>query len=348
MKSLNPFVLDNTDVYSLKSEKANKQYGICIQYPEGYLQREHQAPLPVVYILDAQWHFPTICAIYGTLHHDNQMPEALIVGITWQQGNIMELREHDLTPDCDPDAKFSGGADAFLDALEFEILPHIQQNYATTDKHVLIGSSYGGVFSYYACLARPHLFTDYIAFGLGVNWVSPNTKMQKLLNTLDSSSFNSPTRLIVGRGQWEPAYEIDAFTQQLIELNIPNLQCEFITVEQAGHALVNPQGFTQSLQKIFHQPAVTLSKAQLSEFCGTYKRCDNEQRLEFYIEDEQLCTQIGFISSWEKYAKKATLTPIANNHFHILGWQKTFTFKQNEMILTLYGQPIRFIKQAKT
>ena len=339
-----PFVLENTNVYSFKSKITHKQYGICIQYPEGYLQRKEQKPLPVVYILDAQWHFPTIGAIYGTLHHDRQMPEALIVGITWQDGNLFEQRAHDLIPDANPKSPHSGGADVFLDCLKLELIPHIKDTYNTTEKTVLIGSSLGGIFSYYCCLTQPNLFTDYIAFGLDSKSMNKGGKFKQAINQFNSQEINLPTRLIAGRGEWEHAFEVDDFTKELSTISMNNFACEFITVEKAGHALVNPQGFTASLQKIFHQPEVALTSEQLQKFCGSYKHIEKDETLTFYIKNNQLCTKSDPAAGWADFDRKAILTPIGESMFHILGWQKTFEFNEDHVIFTFYGQAIKFQK----
>ncbi|BCE00482.1 alpha/beta hydrolase [Marinicellulosiphila megalodicopiae] len=344
MKKLNPFVLENTDVYSFRSNITNKQYGICIQYPEGYLQRKDPKPLPVIYILDAQWHFPTICAIYGTLHHDRQMPEALIVGITWQNGNLFEQRAHDLTTDVDPSSPHHGGADAFIECLDQEIIPHIKSEYATTDKTVLIGSSYGGVFSYYACLARPNLFSDYIAFGIGVNWLTKEGKFRKALNNFANHKLTQPVHLIAGRGEWEPAEEVDAMTQQLTDMNLDQFSCEFKIVKNAGHALVNPEGFTQGLQSIFNQPNIQVALGRLGMLCGKYQNQDTKEVVEIFIENNQLATFTGFIASPVDFPKKATLLALSDSLFHVLGWQYTFEFKDNQLIYSRYNNPETFYK----
>ena len=200
------------------------------------------------------------------------------------------------------------------------------------------------IFSYYCCLSKPNLFTDYIAFGLVANWMTNNGKFQQALKQFNSQEISLATRLIAGRGEWEQAFEVDDFTKELSTISIDNFACEFITVEKAGHALVNPQGFTQSLQKIFHQPEVLLSTEQLQNFCGTYKHIEKDETLTFYIENNQLCTKSKPAAGWADFDRKAILTPIADSIFHILGWQKTFDFKDDQLTFSFYGQPIIYKK----
>ena len=62
-------------------------------------------------------------------------------------------------------------SDAYLDFIEFELLPHVHNHYQCSDQvsqHIIGGSSMGGLISWYALSERPHLFGG--AFCLSTHW----------------------------------------------------------------------------------------------------------------------------------------------------------------------------------
>jgi tetratricopeptide (TPR) repeat protein len=57
----------------------------------------------------------------------------------------------------------TGGSDKFLDFIQQEMLPYLQENYRLTDHYTIYGQSNTGMFSLYALLSRPELFAACIA-----------------------------------------------------------------------------------------------------------------------------------------------------------------------------------------
>lgn len=57
-----------------------------------------------------------------------------------------------------------GQGDLFLEFIETEVLPFIENRYSINDNRVLSGFSAGGSFVLYAIVTKPHLFTGYFAF----------------------------------------------------------------------------------------------------------------------------------------------------------------------------------------
>jgi tetratricopeptide (TPR) repeat protein len=63
-----------------------------------------------------------------------------------------------------------GGAPAFLQFIETELMPFVNKTYRTHDFKVIAGASAGGVFALYALQARPGLFQGHIAYSPAVWW----------------------------------------------------------------------------------------------------------------------------------------------------------------------------------
>ena len=75
-----------------------QQYVLQISLPASYNKTNQK--YPVVYLMDSQWDFPLLTALYGQQYYDGFIPEVIIVGITWggNHPNPDSLRARDYTP----------------------------------------------------------------------------------------------------------------------------------------------------------------------------------------------------------------------------------------------------------
>jgi predicted alpha/beta superfamily hydrolase len=65
----------------------------------------------------------------------------------------------------------TGGAEAFLDGIEGEILPQLHAEFAIdAGRRALFGHSFGGLFALYALFTRTGLFRQYIAASPSIAW----------------------------------------------------------------------------------------------------------------------------------------------------------------------------------
>jgi Predicted hydrolase of the alpha/beta superfamily len=86
------------------------------------------------------------------------LPPLILVGI----GN--RDRERDMTPVRRPDIYAGGGgARAFMEFIETEIVPFVENRWRIGSKRILYGESYGGLFVLDALARGRQVFTDYIA-----------------------------------------------------------------------------------------------------------------------------------------------------------------------------------------
>src|SRR5690606_18527500 len=108
----------------------------------------------------SQWDFPLVSAIYGQQYYDGFIPETILVGVTWggENPNPNMLRSRDYIP-----TNAKGGADLFLDFMQTELFPFIENNYKAASHRTLMGCSLGGWFTLYTLFTRPDMFTGYIA-----------------------------------------------------------------------------------------------------------------------------------------------------------------------------------------
>ena len=92
---------------------SGQEYVLQISLPSGYDKSNKK--YPVVYLMDSQWDFPLLTALYGQQYYDGFIPEVIIVGITWggEHPNPDSLRARDYTPTNEKRLPQSGGADNF-------------------------------------------------------------------------------------------------------------------------------------------------------------------------------------------------------------------------------------------
>jgi predicted alpha/beta superfamily hydrolase len=140
---------------SIQSDVLKQNRKISIFLPEGYDAKDSK--FPVIYVLDADGRDQHIVPTARFLFVNGKMPKAIIVGVF----NID--RNHDFLPDSSKSANTGGGADNFVSFFKNELIPYINRNFKTDAFRVLVGHSYGGVFTMHALLTDPDLFDAYIA-----------------------------------------------------------------------------------------------------------------------------------------------------------------------------------------
>ncbi|WP_028600663.1 alpha/beta hydrolase [Paenibacillus pasadenensis] len=152
--------------------------------------------------------YPLLCAVdgnsvFGSLaeamrlqtRHPKGLPPGIVVGIGYptEEPFATERRFVDLTTPAEmeglrPDGSSwpaNGGAEAFLDFLQAELLPELERRYPIDPRRrTLSGHSLGGFFSLYALIRRPGLFRSHVAGSPSLWW---NERMLlKLLPELEA------------------------------------------------------------------------------------------------------------------------------------------------------------------
>ena len=116
-------------------------------------------------MLDGDSLFPILAANHLFLHYDEDLPEAIIVGIAYGGfDRETNKRGFDFSAPA-PDARDDqGGAPAFLQFLETELIPEVEGRYSADPlRRVLFGQSRGGYMVLYSAFVDPDLFWGRIA-----------------------------------------------------------------------------------------------------------------------------------------------------------------------------------------
>lgn len=161
--------------HALQSDVMQEARPYAVYLPPSYGQEGH--PFPVMYVLDGdETRLKGISGLVEGLSTENlekQIPEFIIVAIPNTD------RTRDLTPthtlaffkdQTSDELASSGGANRFLQFFEEELIPLVEATYRTTETRVLVGESYGGLFTAHAFLSGRNLFSHYLVTDATYIW----------------------------------------------------------------------------------------------------------------------------------------------------------------------------------
>jgi predicted alpha/beta superfamily hydrolase len=248
-----------------------QEYVLQVSLPASYSKSNQK--YPVVYLMDSQWDFPLLTALYGQQYYDGFIPEVIIVGITWggEHPNPDSLRARDYTPTTEKRLPQSGGADKFLSVIKNEILPLVQKNYRVDENdRTLVGCSLGGLFTMYTLFTHPEMFNRYVAASPAFTW--DNSVLYKYEEQYHANKNNPPAKLFMCVGGVEtsvPDYE--KLTAFLNNRHYSNLEIESKVLGNTGHSGTKGIGYEKGLQFVFKRPSIKLSSTILQQYKGSYK-----------------------------------------------------------------------------
>ena len=136
----------------------------------GYVMYAHvpracrTAACPALYVLDGERWLPTFARIVDERVRAGDMAPVVLVGIGYRDVfNTAARRTHDFTPAFGRQPGRTGGADAYLQVLERELIPYAEARLPISHaSRGLAGHSYAGLFATYALQRRPDLFDRYL------------------------------------------------------------------------------------------------------------------------------------------------------------------------------------------
>ncbi len=180
--------------FVLEAPQLNTQRKIWLYLPQDY--KTSQKRYPVIYAHDAQNLFDSTTSFAGEWNLDEKLDslkaQVIVVGI--ENGGDKRLSE--LTPY--PHEKYGGGnGDAYLDFIVHTLKPKIDAEYRTQSQAkntVIMGSSLGGLMSFYALLKYPKVFGKAAVFSPAF-WINRKTLLDLMQLT---QSFKSKVYFLCG------------------------------------------------------------------------------------------------------------------------------------------------------
>lgn len=173
--------IPGTKVWSFHSGAAGRDYRLFIAEPMG---PPPAGGYPVLYTLDANATFGSLAeAARLQTRGPHGMDPFVIVGIGYHSNDpiVTQERFYDYTVFADsrelparPDGSdwpLTGGAEGFLDFIEYELKPLIEKEFPIDhSRQSLFGHSLGGFLTLYTLFTRPGLFRRYFAASPSIWW----------------------------------------------------------------------------------------------------------------------------------------------------------------------------------
>ena len=242
--------LGDTRYERIDSEIVGRLYHIFVMLPDGYAQTEEE--YPTVYLLDGGALFPLLSAYYRYLNFGEEVPDAIIVGISYGSDNFEDgnYRSTDYTAKS-PERAYWGGADQFQHFLSDELFPTIESSYRSrADRRVIFGHSIGGQFVLYTALTRPDLFWGHIASNPALH-----RNLPFFLQTHGKTErVGEQSRLFVGSGSRDdPRFRVPAleWIEHWSKSDDNPWKLKTMTLEGHTHMSAPPASFRQGMAWLF-------------------------------------------------------------------------------------------------
>lgn len=253
----------------LSSAITNKDYDLYIQLPGGY--SDSTKSFPVLFLIDAQWDFSLVQAIYGQQYYDGFIPEMVIVGITWGGKNpdYDKLRAHDLTPTDIGQPGTYGNAQKFHSFITRELIPYIEGRYRIkqNDK-TLMGSSFGGLFTLYSMFQEPIVFNRFVLTSPAIQW--DNKMIYSLNKSFAEKHKELAAKVFMGIGGYEDVVGFQSFIGEVNAKKYKNFDLQTKVIEGMGHSGGKADGYSRGLQAVFARPNIKMNPGILNSYLGKY------------------------------------------------------------------------------
>jgi len=259
-----------SQLLKISSTITGQEYVLHINLPQHY--NDTSKTFPVIYLIDSQWDFSLVTAIYGDQYYDGFMPSAIIVGITWggENPNYDKRRAFDLTPtDAGQSAQF-GNAEKFLSFIKHEAIPFIDSKYRT-DKNdrALAGHSFGGLFTLYALFSEPELFHRYVSGSPAWGW--DRGSIYTYAEKFSKIKLTHPLNVYTFVGEYEDVSGFEKLAATIQGYKISGLELKTQVVTGAGHSGTKPEGYNRGLQFVFARKSINVNPAILDHYVGEYE-----------------------------------------------------------------------------
>lgn len=249
-------------IHELPSTVLGETRTVFVRTPVGFTQGRRY---PVLYLTDAEAQFSHTATTVEFLARQGRVPELLVVGVTNTN------RGRDLTPTRAIGGNgqpVGGGADAFLDFFERELIPFVEQQYQALPYRIFAGHSLGGMFAIHAMTARPGLFKGLIAVSPALQW-DKDVVLERARAGLPSGDA-SPRSLIVTLGK-EPGditRTFDAFEALLRKSAPKSLSWVTRRFDEEDHGSVVLPSHYFALREIFKGWPLAIDGANPDTACS--------------------------------------------------------------------------------
>jgi predicted alpha/beta superfamily hydrolase len=241
------------DYFRLHSGAVDRPFHIFVSLPQSYGDNL-SARYPVVYVLDGDSLFPIVAPTHLFLTIDEDLPEAIIVGVAYGSFDpAINRRGFDFTPPASDAGVDQGGAPAFHSFLKDELVPVVEGRYrADPTKRILFGQSRGGGMVLYSAFTDPDAFWGRIASnptfdpGRSMFFSRPPTASEEGLVLVVTSGSDDQSLLREAALEWFSAWD------GVIDLP---WRLHAVTIDGGTHAAFSPISYRIGVLSLFESEA---------------------------------------------------------------------------------------------
>lgn len=249
-----PFILGQID--EISSKILDEKRTLNIYLPEGYNKKD-SIHYPVIYLLDgsADEDFIHLVGLvqFNTFPWVNQIPKSIVVGIA----NVDRKRDFTFPTTIESDKKrfpTTGGSQQFIQFIEQELQPYIQQNFKASTVKTIIGQSLGGLLATEILYSKPSLFSTYIIISPSLWWDNASLLKQNL------PDLKSKTSIYIGVGkegltptEIPHVMEVDAnvLYDKMKSLDSKNINVYFDYLPLENHASIGHQALMNAFRLLY-------------------------------------------------------------------------------------------------
>jgi len=241
------------ETVTIHSEILNEDRTLYIYTPAGYDYTDNR--YPVMYMLDGADNFVHVSGIIHYLSGVGRIPQMIMVAIPNTR------RTRDLTPTGWEGYPSSGGAENFMNFLDRELIPYIDQNYRTQPYRILAGHSLGGIFAIYTLMEKPDLFGAYIACSPALGW-DDGVMVERAKSFFQKQARLDKFLYITLGNEGDEIYSlVKEFTDTIRRTRPKDFKWEFAYMENESHSSIVHRSVYDGLEKLYENWAITGQEA---------------------------------------------------------------------------------------
>ncbi len=258
----NDSALEQTQkAFTLYSPVVGDTFVISVQLPDAY-KNDSPAAYPVVYLTDANFHFPMLAATLKQYEKGGLLPPLILIGIGYKSFEVMDsLRVRDyMYPAALPADEMNapGGGKKFDSFITNQLIPYIDSNYHTDKTNrSLLGHSFGGYFSLYALLnqieAKRNSFRNFVSASPSL-WYN-NFYLGQLPGKLGELTNKDSISIFLSVGGLEDSVwnisPVKTFSGQIGSLGLKNIDLHYRNYRELEHMDVAQLSFIKGLQQFY-------------------------------------------------------------------------------------------------
>ncbi|MGI4831859.1 MAG: alpha/beta hydrolase [Janthinobacterium lividum] len=256
-----PVTIPHSEHHVIQSKVAGHAYDLYVHLPAGYAAATATTKYPVLYVVDGDNDFAPTLEYLGLLMAEYHIPEPLVVAIGdgGPIGSPGNKRTRDFTPTPTAAQPESGGAPAFLEFIEQELLPFVESTYrADPAQRSYYGYSLGGLLGTYILFKKPALFQNMLLGSPALGY--DNEYIFAVEQAYQAAHRELPVHVFLEVGALEPPSQ-QAPYQRLVQLlqarHYARLDLHSVVVEHATHLTGKPDTMLKALGWAYTKPHIT-------------------------------------------------------------------------------------------